>query len=492
MKGLLSPVLGSLLAGACRETRSSSAWQPILAALLGPALLFPVTAHAQIQSGALDKTFTPAITNQSFVQILSLLALPGNKTLVGGSFAKVDGVARSGIAQLNSDGTLDPAFDPGTGISGGFGTVNVIVIQPADGNVLVGGDFTSFNGTARKRIVRLSPGGTVDTNFNPGLGFDGTVSALAVQADGKILVGGRFSNAIGIPHASIARLNTDGTLDASFKGVADGQVNAIVAVGDHVLIGGRFATVSGKQRPWLARLNALDGSLDLAFTNAPSDFVNSLVVQPDLRVLVGGGFTNLGPANLFGIARLNADGSVDGGFQPSLDYQPFGSVFSIAVQSDSKIIIGGNFSSVGGVSRPSLARFRVNGSLDTGWTPDPPNTAVQAMAVQVDGKLLVGGSFSITSTDGQTQYWLARLWGDSVVSLSPSLSDIKMLPNGAVQFMVNGEVGRSYIIQALANFAASPAWANISTQLQATAAQPYVDSAASGFPQRFYRAELKP
>ena len=80
------------------------------------------------------------------------------------------------------------------GATPGFnGTVSAIATQ-TDGKILVGGSFTSYKGVTENRIIRLNSDGTKDNSFNTGTGFDATVYTIEIQADGKILVGGNFSS----------------------------------------------------------------------------------------------------------------------------------------------------------------------------------------------------------------------------------------------------------------------------------------------------------
>ena len=127
---------------------------------------------------------------------------PDGKTLIGGDFTTVLGVARSRIARLNADGTLDTAFNPN---SNAF--VLSIAVQ-ADGKILVSGGFNTIGGQPRTIIARLDAVTGLADSFNPNL--DNNVSAIAVQADGKILAGGLFTSIGGQPRNHIARLETDG------------------------------------------------------------------------------------------------------------------------------------------------------------------------------------------------------------------------------------------------------------------------------------------
>ena len=145
-----------------------------------------------------------------------------DKILIGGFFDSYGAHnSISCLARINTDGSLDTAFtyNLGTGLNlltYGSGAVHSIAIQD-DGKILVGGEFTSFDGVSRNRIARLNSDGTLDTSFDPGFGFDQLVLSIEVQINGKILVGGSFTSFDGTANNKLVRLNPDGTKDASFN-----------------------------------------------------------------------------------------------------------------------------------------------------------------------------------------------------------------------------------------------------------------------------------
>ena len=263
---------------------------------------------------------------------------------------------------INAQSALD-GFDPNAN-----GTVRAVVVQP-DGKILLGGSFTTLspNGGAavtRNRIARVNADGTLDTTFNPNA--SNTVLSIAVQSDGKILLGGGFTTlspngGAAVTRNRIARVNADGTLDAAFNPNANGTVFSIAVQSDgKILLGGSLSTLSPNggaavMRSGIARVNA-DGTLDTAFNPNANAGVNSIAVQSDGKILVGGFFNN---ANSIGgqtrnrIARLDATTGLADSFDPNAN----GSVFSIAVQSDGKILAGGNFTTIGGQSRNIFARL---------------------------------------------------------------------------------------------------------------------------------------
>ena len=149
-------------------------------------------------------------------EVRAILKQPDGRLLVGGDFTSVKGVPRYAVARLNPDGSVDPGFDAGIVL----GSVRALALQP-DGKLIIGGDFRSINGTPRYGFARLNADGTVDGGFNPaaavmGSSNPGQVYAVAVQPDGRIVIGGAFANVDGAPRAGVARLNPDGSLDVTF------------------------------------------------------------------------------------------------------------------------------------------------------------------------------------------------------------------------------------------------------------------------------------
>jgi uncharacterized delta-60 repeat protein len=163
-------------------------------------------------------------------------------------------------------GELDSGFDPGLGANGSISAM----VRQSDGRILIAGSFTSFNGQPLGRIARLNPDGSVDSSFNPGKGASAEVYAMAVQPDGRILVGGFFSSVDGVSRTGLARLNEDGSLDMGFAVHLESPgvpiVDGLLALSDgRMFIGGQFSFVNSLPRSGLARLHA-DGSLDETFT----------------------------------------------------------------------------------------------------------------------------------------------------------------------------------------------------------------------------------
>ncbi len=152
--------------------------------------------------GNIDSSFDPGSGFDNYVS--DLVVQPDGKILVTGAFTTFNGVSRNGIARLNANGTLDTSFDPGTGTLGGM-PESIAVFS--NGKIIIAGSFLGYNGTYRKGIARLNSDGTLDCAFDPGNGVDGSISDLAIQADEKILIAGNFTNYNSIGRNWLARIN---------------------------------------------------------------------------------------------------------------------------------------------------------------------------------------------------------------------------------------------------------------------------------------------
>lgn len=337
-------------------------------------------ARLAVNSAGVDGSFQASTSG--YVTALALQT--DGQILVGGSFSTIGDEVRSRIGRLRADGSLDPTYDPAANR-----TVRAIAVQ-TDGTAVVGGEFTVLAGESRDRIARVTPDGSLDPDFNPGA--SGTIYTLLEQPDGRILVGGDFTSLGGSPRSRIGRLNPDGSLDA-FSPSMDGTVACVAVLPDgDILAGGSFTKVNNQTQRRLVRLNS-DGSVDSSFApKLDSSYfasVNVLAVQPDGRILLGGRFSEINGEDRDNLARLNPDGTLDADFAPDVNRY----VYAMALQADGAILLGGEFTSVNGLPRDRLARIAPAGSLDPDFCP-PASGVVYALALQADGGLLVGGNFA--------------------------------------------------------------------------------------------------
>ena len=229
--------------------------------------------------------------------------------------------------------------------------MNAIGVQP-NGLILIGGAFLNVNFTARNRIARINAADfTLDNTFNPGSGADDTVLAIGLQSNGQIIVGGEFFFFNGTSTQSIARLNTNGTLDNSFFGaITDGDPIKVLTVqsNDQILVGDGFEFVNGTARNNIARLNS-NGTLDASFNPglALDNDVSAIAVQTNGQIVIGGAPFDISGASRHGLVRLNSNGTLDAPFNPDVQTST-GDVVAMALQTDGKIVLGGLFISVNG------------------------------------------------------------------------------------------------------------------------------------------------
>ncbi|MFN7140557.1 MAG: FG-GAP-like repeat-containing protein, partial [Limisphaerales bacterium] len=210
-------------------------------------------------------------------------------------------------------GSLDTSFDPGSGAREDW-VKNIRVLN--DQRIMVVGWFRGFGNQPHNKVVRLHPNGSVDTSFAPVRFHDrSSVYALSVQADGKYLISGHFTNVNTFQHEGVARLNTDGSLDNTFNaqvGVNDFVETVQALENGKILVGGFFTSVNGQVRQRIARLNA-DGSLDTEFLPLPDQYLLSMTLESQRKVIIVGGFSLISGVPRSGVARLNLESP-----QPSL------------------------------------------------------------------------------------------------------------------------------------------------------------------------------
>jgi uncharacterized delta-60 repeat protein len=359
--------------------------------------------------------------------VYGLALQPDGKTIVVGDFFSYDQTSRSCIARATASGYLDTTFNPGLGADSFITSIALTTNNES----VIGGDFTSYNGSFSGHIALVGTNGALDASFNPGQGFEdpvfATVAAIATQTNGQILVGGSFSSYNGAPINNLARLNLDGSLDASFNpGTAlNGSVNAIaVQPNGQIVVGGDFTAVGGiVGQDHIARFNP-DGSLDTTFdpgSGTDHDHtIYAIGLQPDGNIVIGGDFTLVNGQSENGIARLTSSGALDTTFysgtgldgpvysltvQTNVIYSTTNSSF--VVQTNFTIYVGGAFTSYNGTHRLGFVRVNADGTIDTSFLDtaynqfagltrvyyaDPVGT-VQASVVQPNGDVLIGGSF---------------------------------------------------------------------------------------------------
>jgi uncharacterized delta-60 repeat protein len=388
--------------------------------------------------GTIDASFNPGTGFNNIVRTLAIQ--PDGKIITGGDFTSFNGTGRNYIARLNTNGTLDTGFNPGTGFNAGtngYGTVITISLQ-TNGAIVVGGDFTTFNGVSNIRLVRLNSNGTLDSSFSPGTGLNGPVLTTFIQPDGKIVAGGVFTSFGGFPSNFIVRFNTNGTFDSVFNtGTAAGFNQIVYSISlqtdGKIVAGGGFLSFNNYPKRRIARLNT-DGTLDMSFGGATgfNGTVESVAIQTNGKIVVGGDFDIFNDSIRNNIARLNIDGSLDSTFNPGIG--PNLGINTLAVLSNGEIMIGGDFSSVSGTARNKIARLNSNGTLDIGFNPGTGFVGiVNSISIQSNNSIIIGGSF--TSYNGTTRNNIVRLTSTGLLdgSFNPGTGFNSIVNTTAIQ-----------------------------------------------------------
>ena len=388
-----------------------------------------------LASGALDTSFVPPVLDST---VLALAVQADGKLIVGGNFYRVNGSLGRFLFRSNTNGSVDATFAPA--LNGG---VNAIITQ-ADGQIIVGGAFTTINGVVQNRIARLNTNatlndGSIDFSFSSGAGFNNNVNALALDASGKLLVGGFFTtySAANSSVGQLVRLHTAGAvagwLDTSFSNgtgfSSNSSVNAIAVQSDgNILIGGSFTTYNGSAAVRLARVSpagVLESTFSTNLALNSSSFnstVNAIVVLPDTTILVGGVFAANGNVRA-NLTHLAANGTADALTATPAPPAPNGSVSAIALQANAVpasalILVGGNFNSVsfagsGATATTTAASGSVTGATVTaGGTlyASPPIVTFSGgggSGASATATLTSGAVTSVTVTSGGTGYTTA-------------------------------------------------------------------------------------
>ncbi len=403
-----------------------------------PAGLTLVTSTAP--SPIVDPTFTPTLTLAG--NVAAAVEQADGKVIIGGSqFFVTPGVSPFALARLNLDGSLDSTFNLGSGLNNG-GTISRLVLQP-DARLLVGGNFNTFNGTARTNLLRLAVDGSLDSTFTAaGVVTSTPPTQVSVQPDGKVLV---ISNRV------LYRLNGDGTLDPTFAGPTNGVASTVHALQPNgkILVNDHNPGISYFPIRPLRRLNA-DGTVDAAFSPISAPDVDLDDGRFDAVFALSDG-TALAQTHLVhrgyigeGVYRLAADGTRDASW-PGIFKSAFaftlGSIFAISPAGKIHQAFGSS------VLTPSVALRRFNADASPDFSFDPrggPNGNVTGIVPLRDGRTIVLGDF--TSFDGLARPKLVRLVAANalalqapvIVSVSPEAAAVRPGESVTVRILAAG------------------------------------------------------
>lgn len=442
-------------------------------------------------NGSLDDTFPVINSYGGAVNSVAMqgggfngqLIGDGDKFLVVGynlrTLSTEDGPACQ-LIRLNYDGSVDGGFTPWGAPNGYITNIRIFLNHPLFGNsVGVYCTYPKYDGSGTYYFLLVSTSVNAPSISNPPISFidstqvDGPIFATAMQStDGKVVIGGQFQTAFGSSRKNIARLTYNSgvwTLDTGYDpgsggtGGPNGVVTGISPMmtnspyDDRMVVIGNFTTWNNNPCGYKVRLKT-DGTLDTFNSGGTGadDRIRSINWRADgTGGWICGAFRHYNTAGTDyargGITGLNADGTVNssfcyGNFTANAGWP--GTVYTLAAQSDGKIIIGGDFNGVDGKYYGGFARIYPNGSLDTSFIKGGVDGFVRSVAIQADGKILLGGQFGQCQSYACTS--LARLNQDGsldrtfqplLVGHDNSLNDVyHVVPLSNGQIMIAGDI----------------------------------------------------
>ena len=344
------------------------------------------------------------------------------------------------VSRLNINGSIDATFTSATFSIGANGSpdLNEIILQQ-DGKVIVGGKFSSCNGTMMSGIARLSENGALDTSFDSGLGFTSQppasvayrVNKIVEQSDHKLLVGGQYTHYNDVARKNIVRLNTDGSIDESFIDpngfINHGVTTSIALTSDsNIFLSGTYD--DGKNYDSFMVKLLPNGAKNMSYSNSSKGFfrptVEEVIESTNGKLLVVGQFHLYNDQFCYNFTRLNADGSRDATFNNGglSGFQGPEKAFPVAIaeRTDGKIFVAGTFSSYNGAAAKSVILVNPDGTRDMTFNAGngvDHNVAVPGqirdILITPENGILVSGNFTkvgqFTDASGLAKFTAAGL-----------------------------------------------------------------------------------
>lgn len=428
--------------------------------VLGTALLANTLLRAQ--DGLADLSFTPELNG--YVEHIAVQA--DGRMIIVGDFTEVNGIVQNHIARLHADGTVDATFNSGSAF-GDVADVRCVSIV-TNGQLLVGGQFSEYDGVPVSGLVRLEQDGTLDTSFDPDFLTSDRVMVVEPMPNGQCYVAGTFTTIGGVMAPRLARLMGDGSLDPTFA-IGDGpqgfnsviQAMALRPTGE-LLVAGAFQTFDQTTASCIVQLLP-SGAVDPDF-NVGTGLTGGyhlagwdMALSPAGQLYVVGDFSVYNGQPIGHIVRLNSNGTRDTDFSGTL-YPGDGPVIAGPIpitactrQSDGKLVVGGWFGSLAGEPRARLARITDNGAVDPAFDPGlgprmPTSTLdlsyARTLVAHADGTILVGGDF--THYNGQPQAYLVKVLAANTTAINaPEVPRFTVIADAASLFINSAERIRS-------------------------------------------------
>lgn len=390
-----------------------------------------------LADGAVDMTFQT--TMDANARVDALLQLPGGDVVIGGSFTMVNGSARHGLARLHEDGSLDPIYAPDTP---GVASVAALALD-VDGRLLVGGSFEGLLGSSLRNLARFDPDGLPDLGFNTGTGPDDAVFAILPLEDGRTIIGGRFTTYNGLPRPMLTRLSPNGQADSGFEHVLGGSVHRDVrsirkCMNGEFLVAGRFNRAAGRLRNCLVRLHD-DGSLVETFApgRGPGGLLRAMAIMQNGRIAIGGDIPSFNDRPRPYLAILDQNGTLLPDAIPAGG--PNGPVELLLALSTGGLFLAGEFTEYDGQPVEGMVYTDEQGQLVQvvhGSLLAPGEWVACGVQYEDDGLLL-----AVCRTEGQGYAArLLKLLSDGTldetfeppVGIAGLVGDMELLPDGRI------------------------------------------------------------
>jgi|694.fasta_scaffold133359_2 uncharacterized delta-60 repeat protein len=335
-------------------------------------------------------------------KILAIAQQPDGKILIGGEFTEYKGIACNYFVRLLPNGTVDPNFNLETTF---WFKVNSIALQ-SDGKILVGAGYLTLVAGIKDGVIRLNSDGSTDYTYSTILGFSGitTINNILIQPDGKMILTGGFSSYGSVNIKYILRLNSDGSLDSTFNpgNSFNGSITSIALQADEkIIVVGYFSNYNGYTRNGIIRLNS-DGSVDLTFSigvGFSTGIPKSVLIQPDGKIVAAGNFNTYKNVTQNGVIRLLSNGDKDPTLNTGTGFYTSGEgITDIAMDNLGNFIVSGQFSKYNNIDKSNCVKLSPNGILDNTFTVFNAynSSVIKCVLIQSDQKILLGGNFYIS------------------------------------------------------------------------------------------------
>jgi uncharacterized delta-60 repeat protein len=346
-------------------------------------------------------------------QVNKTFTLPSGKIIVAGNFTSFNGVARQRICRLNADGTLDLDFDSSSGFND---SVRCIVVQ-SDGKILCGGDFTAYSASNPVRIARINSDGSFDSSFKSSPGANGAVTSIAYHSYGYFIIVGGFTQYDSAPHNYIVATDTSGNVSGLFNfgtGFSAIPYCVIIDSNSRIVCVGNFLTYNSVARVRICRMS-LYGTIDATFDpvggfDASCSFVAS---DPNYNYYVVGSFTTYKGLTVQRIVKLDNYAAIDSSFSTMSAFNA--QAIHVFIDNNGYINVSGYFTTYKSKSCKGFIRLRLDGSRDYSIElSEYTGSVIVSASIDAFYKLIINGLF--TSINSVAVGNIARLFPDGTLN----------------------------------------------------------------------------